>query len=65
MSLASLSDAYQDMSYRVESAEQQFRHIQDLLVLWFVESDEGARQWLREIAKDHKRLNPKPEASWL
>lgn len=45
---------------RADMAEDQLADIQSWLAMWFVDSHEGARDFLREIALEHREKNPLP-----
>jgi hypothetical protein len=54
MSLANLSKAYSFMQTRVRMAEDQMGDFEELISQWFLDSNEGAREFLREIAEEHR-----------
>ena len=58
MSLFNLSQAYEVARLRARLAEDQERELEELLAQWFLDSHEGARAFLREIAKDHREQHP-------
>jgi len=67
MSLANLGAAYQEAldlrgaaELRARMAEEQMREFQELLAQWFLDGNEGARTFLREVAKLHRE----EQATW-
>lgn len=47
--LSGLVRTFQDAHLRAEMAESQLLEIEQLVAAWFVDSDQGARTFLREI----------------
>ena len=59
MSLVNLTRYYEAALLRAQLAEDQERELEELLAQWFIDSDEGARAFLREIAAEHREAHPR------
>ena len=60
MSLANLSEAFELARFRAKLAEDQQHELEDLLAQWFLDGNEGALTFLREVAKEYREAHPKP-----
>lgn len=58
MSLANLSVAYEAARFRAQPPGHQQRELEELLAQWFLDSNEGAREFLREIAQEYREAHP-------
>lgn len=61
MSLTNITTVFQATEQRAQAAESQLLEQQQLIAQWFLDDNEGARQWLRAIAEEHRRAHPFPE----
>lgn len=58
MSLVNMSRAYEQMRFRLTLAVDQEQQLEELLAQWFIDSNEGARTFLREIALEYREKHP-------
>lgn len=58
VSLFNLSLAYEAMRMRVRMAEDQVRDFSELSAQYFLEDNEGAKEFLVEVAKMHREDHP-------
>lgn len=59
MSLVNLSLAYEAMRMRQRMAEEQMLDFAELAAQHFLEGNEGAKEFLIEVAKMHREDHPK------